>query len=478
MFQLPLKLPLTFTTSEGRWVDIFSPNDGSFVTSAQEATPEDIDKLLGGTRLIQKKMASLKPYEKGAILKTVASELKGRLDEFAFVIATEGGKPLKDARVEAERASLTLELCAEEALRLTGETIPMERSPFGEDHLAFTMRDPIGAVLAISAFNHPLNLLAHQVGCAIAASCSVVVKPAPSTPICAYLLRDMFLKAGLDSKAFRIVLADVPVIQKLARSPVFDYVNFIGSAQVGWELRRIIAPGTRINLEHGGIAPAIVCDDANLEQAALSLLKGSFYHAGQVCISTQRIFVHKKVIDDFLTIFTAKARELRVGPATSGETDIGPLVRPAEVTRIRNWISEAVEKGAKVELGNSVSGNLNQYLSPTIVRDVPRDAQLMREEVFGPVVCVNSFEDEEELIDYLSSSDYIFEASLFTNHLQRSLRIARSLSTMTLVINNHSAFRVDQMPFGGHKKSGLGMGGVRYAIEEMTKTKQIILKVK
>jgi acyl-CoA reductase-like NAD-dependent aldehyde dehydrogenase len=477
MFQLPSKLPITFTSSQGPWVEILSPNDGSFVTSAQEATLQDIEKLLAETRSIQKKMAALKPYEKAAILKTVALELRGRLDEFAFVIATEGGKPLKDARVEAERASLTLELCAEEALRLTGETIPMERAPFGKDHLAFTMRDPIGAILAISAFNHPLNLLAHQIGCALAAGCSVIIKPAPSTPVSAYLLRDMFLKAGLDTDAIRIVLANIPLIQKLASSPEFDYLSFIGSAKVGWELRKIIAPGTRLSLEHGGIAPAIVCDDANLVEAAEALVKGSFYHAGQVCISTQRIFVHKKVMEDFLTIFRAKAEKLITGPATSAQTDVGPLIRPAEVMRIQTWISEAVEKGAKVEVGNKVSGNMNQYLSPTILRDVPREVTLMREEVFGPVVCVNSFEDEEELIEYLSSSEYIFEASLFTNHLQRFLRIARTLSTMTLVMNNHSAFRVDQMPFGGHKKSGLGMGGVKYAIEEMTKTKQIILKM-
>jgi acyl-CoA reductase-like NAD-dependent aldehyde dehydrogenase len=476
MFQLPSTLPLTFINSEGPWVEILSPNDSSFVTRAQEATAQDIDDLLAATRSIQKKMGLLKPYEKASILKTVAQELKGRVEEFAFVIATEGGKPLKDARIEAQRASLTLELCAEEALRLTGETIPMERTHFGKDHLAFTMRVPIGPVLAISAFNHPLNLLAHQVGCALAAGCSVVVKPAPSTPVSAYLLREMFLKAGLDSDAIRIVLADIPLIQKLAGSSDFDYLSFIGSSKVGWELRKIIAPGTRLNLEHGGIAPAIVCEDANLAEAAVALIKSSFYHAGQVCISTQRIFVHNKVRDEFLAIFREKAAKLVTGPATSELTDVGPLIRPAEVTRIRSWIAEAIDQGAKIELGNCVSGNMNQYLSPTILTDVPRTATLMREEVFGPVVCLNSFEDETELMDYLSQSDYVFEASLFTNHLQRALRIARELPTMTLVINNHSAFRVDQMPFGGHKKSGLGMAGVKYAIEEMTKIKQVILK--
>lgn len=477
MFQLPAELPITFTTSKGAWKEIFSPNDGSLVTRVQEATEEDINKLLDDTKNIQKRTGALKPLERAAILKGAAAEIRSQLEFYAFVIANEGGKPLKDARVEAERASATLDLCAEETMRLEGEVVPMERTTAGKGHLSFTVRDPIGPVLAISAFNHPLNLIAHQVGCAFAAGCSVVVKPASATPVSAFLLRDIFIRNGLFPDAIRLVTTEIPLVQKLVASSEFDFVSFIGSAQVGWDLRKKIAPGTRIALEHGGIAPAIVREDADLEAATSALVKGSFYHAGQVCISTQRIFVHQNLIDKFLSVFKEKTLKLKTGSATSPETDVGPLIRPAEVKRLQIWIDEATKAGAKIICGNEVSGNAGQYLSPTILKDVPREARIMREEAFGPVVCVNTYQDEEELLNYLNSTEYIFEAALFTKDFSKALSIARDFTTMTFVINNHSAFRVDQMPFGGYKKSGLGMGGVKYAMEEMTRLKQIIMKI-
>jgi acyl-CoA reductase-like NAD-dependent aldehyde dehydrogenase len=477
MFQLPDRLPLKFVSSEGKWTPVYSPNDGSLVTTFQEATPEDINDLLSATKKIQKTIALLRPYERAKILRTASEFLKSESDFLAMIIATEGGKPLKDAKVEAQRAAATLELCAEETLRLEGEVIPMERTPFGKDHLSFTLRDPIGPVLAISAFNHPLNLIAHQVGCAIAAGCSVVLKPAPATPVSAYLLTEALHKAGLPEHGVRVVLAEIPLIQKLVSSSVFDFVSFIGSAGVGWELRKILAPGTRLSLEHGGQAPAIVREDADIEEAVKSLLKGAFYHAGQVCISTQAIYVHENIYPDFLHKFRKAADELIVGPATDEKTDVGPLIRPGEVARLQEWIKEALKEGARLVTGNIVSGNSKQYLSPTILSEVPRNCSLMKEEAFGPVVCINSYKDLDELLSYINQNDYIFEAALFTRDITQAFRIAKEISTMTFVINNHTAFRVDQMPFGGHKRSGLGMGGVKYAIDEMTRIKQIIVKI-
>lgn len=477
MFQIPRSLPLTFTNSKGAWKEIRSPNDGSLITKVQEGTEEDIEKLLQDTPHIQKKIAALKPFERAKILKAVASEIRANEEFLAMVIASEGGKPLKDARVEAQRAASTLELCSEETLRLTGEVIPMERTLAGKDHLSFSVRDPIGAVLAISAFNHPLNLIAHQVGCAVASGCSVVLKPAPATPVSAHFLKEFFAKAGLPHDGIRVIHAEVPLVQKLASSSHFDFVSFIGSAKVGWELRKIIAPGTRLALEHGGQAPAIVREDADLDAATAALVKGAFYHAGQVCISTQGIFVHEKIFETFLKLFKEKASKLVTGPATEEKTDVGPLIRPGEVERLQKWIHEAQTQGAKIILGNEVSGNARQYLSPTILTDVPRNASIMKDEAFGPVVCINPYADEDELLTFINQNEYIFEAALFTKDISRALKIATEISTMTFVINNHTAFRVDQMPFGGHKKSGLGMGGVRYAMEEMTRMKQIIMKI-
>ncbi len=477
MFHLPENIPLKFITSHGHWSEIYSPNDGKLLCQVQQGTEEDIQHLLTDTKKIQKTISSLLPYERSEILKQTAHHLKEIQDQLAFVIASEGGKPLKDARVEVLRAIGTLELCAEETLRLSGETIPMERSHSGKDHISFTMRDPIGPVLAISAFNHPLNLIAHQVGCALAAGCSVVLKPAPSTPISAHLFEEALRKAGLPSGGLRVLFADIPLIEKLVSSPVFDYVSFIGSAKVGWGLRKLLAPGTRLALEHGGQAPAIVREDADIDLAVTALTRGAFYHAGQVCISTQIIYVHESIFKNFLQKFKESALKLKVGNATDSETDVGPLIRASEATRLQSWIEESIHQGATCELGNEISGNLKQYLSPTILSNVPSHSRLMTEEAFGPVVCVNSYKDEDQVLEHINSSDYFFEASLFTKNITKALQIAKNISTMTFVINNHTAFRVDQMPFGGHKKSGLGMGGVKYSIEEMTRLKQVIIKI-
>ena len=476
MFQLPPKVPLKIASSKGVWKTLYSPNDYKELTEVQLATADDIELILQGQDLAQRDIQKLSPLERSQIILKVASTLESQTDYLAWVIASEGGKPLKDAKVETSRAISTLRLCAEEAVRLHGEIIPMERTQAGSNHLSFTTRDPIGPVLAISAFNHPLNLIAHQVGCAIAAGCSIVLKPSSSTPICAFILEEAFHNAGLAQNIFRTVNCETRLSEILASSSKFSYVSFIGSAKVGWEMRKKIAPGTRISMEHGGQAAAVVRKDANLEEAALALTKGAFYHAGQVCISTQRIFIHEDVFSQFLSLFKELAAELNVGVATEPCTDVGPLIRKEEVIRIQEWINEATSSGAIIELGNNTGGNENQFMYPTILSNVSRTTKIMTDEVFGPVVCVNPYRDENELYEYLNSNPYIFESALFTQDITKALQIAKKASAMTFVINNHTAFRVDQMPFGGHGMSGYGMGGVKYMIEEMTRLKQVIIK--
>lgn len=477
MFQLPEKLPLTFTNSKGQFRKLLSPNDDRFLTMVQDATPEDIEFLLRETPKAQKDMRKLHPYERSAIMKKVAAILKSKEEFLSLVISAEGGKPLKDAKAETTRAIATIELCAEETMRLHGEVVPMERTAAGKDHIAFTVRDPIGPVLAISAFNHPLNLIAHQVGTAVGAGNAVILKPASQTPVSAYFLHEAFKEAGLPEGILRVLNAEVSLVEKLVASNIFGFVSFIGSAKVGWDMRRKIANGVRLSLEHGGQAPAIVREDADLDLAIPALIKSTYYHAGQVCISTQGIFIHEKIYQTFVSRFKEAASKLVVGSAMNENTDIGPLIRPTEVQRLQKGIEEALSQGAKVILGNEVSGSSKQYLSATILTDVPRDASIMKDEAFGPVVCLNSYSDENELLNYLNEKSYIFEASLFTKDITRAMRIATEIATMTIVINNHNAFRVDQMPFGGHKESGLGMGGVKYAMEEQTRMKQIVIKM-
>lgn len=476
MFRLPARFPINFCESKGKDHDLLSPNSRALLTKVQFATEEDIDHIISMTPVAQKKMQALKAFERAAILRSVAEKIKTNSESMAQLIAAEGGKPLKDAKLEVARAQSTLELCAEECLRLGGENIPMERTKAAENHVALNYRESIGPVLAISAFNHPLNNLAHQVGPAIAAGSAVVLKPASTTPITAFKLEKFLLEAGLPPECITVVNAETDLIEKLVASKAFDFLTFIGSAQVGWGLQKIMAPGARHAMEHGGMAWAIIRADADLKTALPGLVKGSFYHAGQVCISTQRIFVHKSIYQELLSAFVTEAGKLKVGSALDETTDVGPLIRPEEVKRIRSWLNEAVAAGASIEIGNEVSGEEGQYLSPTVVTDVPREAKLMKEEVFGPVVCMNSYEDEEELVEYLNTNDYIFQGCIHTRDVSHALALAKAINSMTTVINDASTYRVDWMPFGGHKLSGLGLGGVKYAVHEMTRLKQIILK--
>lgn len=477
MFPLKPQYPLTFTTSRGEFREITSPNDLVPFAKVQFGTPEDIEKILTLVPAAQEKMRSMPASEKIRILKAVAAEIGKNTDQLSLLVAREGGKPLKDAKVEVIRARDTFELCAEECWRIHGETIPMDRTDAGKGHLNFTTREPIGPVLAISAFNHPLNNLAHQVGPAIASGNMVVLKPASGTPVTAYVLEEMFQKAGLPKECMIVLTASSENVEKLLTGHTFSFVSFIGSAKVGWEMRRKIAPGIRISMEHGGVAPAILREDADLREAIPSLIRSSFYHAGQVCISTQRIFAHRNVFEVFKNEFVQRAKKLKTGTAMDDTTDLGPLIRPEEVVRIQKEIADAVKRGAKLLCGNEVSGNAKQYLSPTVLADVPREASLMSNEVFGPVVCLNSYEDEEELIRYLNTNPYVFQSCVYTKDIKSALQLSQSLSTMTMVVNNHNALRVDWMPFGGHGLAGHGMGGVKYAIEEMTRLKQVIIKL-
>lgn len=475
MFKLDQEYPLLFSHSQGLFKPLYSPNDHQQLSSIQWADAQDIDVLLKQLAHHQKLFAKVSRLDISLALEHISRRILELKNDFAHLIALEGGKPLKDALVEVERASLTFKLCAEECTRINGEMIPMERSAAAQGKISFTLKEAIGPVLAISAFNHPLNLLAHQVGCALASGCLVVLKPAPATPLNAYQLKKIIQETNLPDFAVTILPCDVAEIQTLSRSPEFKYVSFIGSAKVGWNLRSQIAPGTRIALEHGGVAPAIVCQDADIDKAVMSLVKGSFYHAGQVCISTQRIFVHEKIKDLFIQKFTQEVKKLKTQDATLADTDVGPLIRPSEVTRIQEWINEALNNGAILLTGNTVSGEKKQFLHPTVLSQVKSHCLLMTEEVFGPVVCINSFTELDTLIDELNHTPYIFESCVFTQSMSTFMKVAKNLAAMTLVINEHNAFRVDWMPFGGHGRSGLGMGGVKYSIEEMTRTKQIII---
>lgn len=460
-----------FKTSQ-RKLPVINPNTLEKSGEISLISAGDIEAIrqtmLQGVKLLKK----TSPQTRSHWLTTIAQEIQLHASELALLIATEGGKPLKDARVEVQRAAITFKLCAEQALITQEEPADLSTSPQASTKKIKALRFPIGPVLALSAFNHPLNLLAHQVGTALAAGNPVCFKPSPATPFCAQWLSDTLKKIGVDPSIVLLIHADVPEIEALVSHPVFKFVSFVGSAQIGWSLRTKLAPGTRLALEHGGVATAIVGADADLDHAARSLCKGAFYHAGQVCISTQKIFVQKSVFKAFLDKLVAHAGALVVDDARLEHTDVGPLMRKDNKIKILSWIEEAMNLGAQTAL--TQKDTRPQYMSPTILTHVPAQALLMNEEAFAPVVCVNPYSDIFECYQAIEDSPYHFAASIFTRDAALIEEAEQNMACMNLMINEHTAWRVDAMAFGGHEQSGLGMGGVKWAVAEQTRLKQVI----
>ncbi|MFQ5607793.1 MAG: aldehyde dehydrogenase family protein [Candidatus Zixiibacteriota bacterium] len=456
----------------GKTIEVRSPYSGELVGMVEEATDEIIDHAFAVAERAHREITSQMPaYERAQILEKTATLVEENLADYALTIALEGGKPLSDAMVETARAVNTLRLSAEVALSLDGEQPSMGRSAAGTSKTSFIIREPIGVVSSISAFNHPLNLSAHLIGPALAGGNSVVLKPATATPICSMKLGRHFLEAGLPPEALSIINCDPPQAERCASDGRIKFLNFIGSEKVGWMLRGKLAAGARLMLEHGGAAPALVEPDADLRKTAVSCLKGGYYHAGQVCVSLQRLYLHRDIHDEFLEMFTPMVAALKTGDPTLPETQAGPLIRPAALQKVDEWVKEALSQGAKLLTGGGALEN-NCY-APTLLSDVKPGMKAHDLEVFGPVVVAIRYDDLESALEKANDSPYAFQSSIFTSNIDNALKAARELDATAVMINDHPAYRVDWMPFGGRKVSGIGMGGVRYAAEEMTQLKII-----
>ncbi|QMT61535.1 aldehyde dehydrogenase family protein [Legionella sp. PC997] len=416
----------------------------------------------------------LKPYERMDILKRAAQLLTSKQDHFAKLIAQEGGKPLTDAAIEVTRAIDGLNDAAEELRHFAGQEIPMGLTPASEHRWAFTIKEPIGVVAAISAFNHPLNLIVHQVAPAIAVGCPVIIKPASTTPLCCIELINLVRDAGLpEGWCQTLITEDNTLAEQLATDERIAFLSFIGSAKVGWSLRSKLSPGTRCALEHGGAAPVIVDRSANIQKTTQSLVKGGYYHAGQVCVSVQRIFVHKDIITPFMDEFVKRVTSLKVGDPLFKETEVGPLILPRETERVISWIDEAVAKGAKLFGGGRLS---ETTLLPAVLLNPPADAKVSQLEIFGPVTCVYEYEQLDEAIHIANSLPVAFQSSVFSEDIEPALKAAEYLEASTVLINDHTAFRADWMPFAGLKQSGYGIGGIPWTMHDMSKEKMIVLK--
>jgi len=454
---------------------VVNPFDLSEIGSVPTADWEEIDAFLARAHeLAEDRSAWMKTHERAAILQKVVKIMQERRDHLAFQIANEGGKPLIDARVEADRAIKGVELCIEDLGNVRGTEIPMGLSASGDGRLAWTTREPIGPVVAVSAFNHPLNLIVHQVAPAVATGCPVIVKPASDTPLSCFEFIDILHEAGLPKEWAKAVAPSREASERMVTDPRVAFFSFIGSSKVGWGLRSKLAPGTRCALEHGGVAPVIVDTTADLDKAVPALLKGGFYHSGQVCVSVQRVFAHASIVDELAERMAEGARKLKVGNAIEEDVECGPLIRPAEVERVAGWVEEAREGGAKVLCGGETLSQTTY--APTVLLDPPADATISTNEVFGPVVCIYSYDDVDAAIAQANALDVSFQAAIFTNDLAGAMHTYRNINASAVMVNDHSAFRVDWMPFAGLKTSGHGTGGIPYTMHEMTIEKMIVIK--
>jgi acyl-CoA reductase-like NAD-dependent aldehyde dehydrogenase len=443
-----------------------------------EIPTEDAAALETKLQAAQKAFADrdgwLKPHQRVAILRKIAAIMETRRDRLALQISREGGKPLADAIVETTRAIDGVINAADELRNFNGKEIPMGLTAASESRWAFTTKEPIGIVAAISAFNHPLNLIVHQVAPAIATGCPVIVKPAGPTPLSCLEFVAIVREAGLPEPWCQSFIPESTALaEKLATDARVAFLSFIGSPKIGWMLHHKLTPGARSALEHGGAAPAIVDASADLDRVIEPIVKGAYYHAGQVCVSTQRIFVHEKIRGEFVERLAARVAKLRIGDPTKPDTEVGPLIHPRETERVTAWIEDAQAGGATVIGGGRLS---ETTLLPSIVLDPPTDSDISQDEVFGPAVCVYGYKTLDEAVARANAVAWSFQASVFAQDIDVALRAAERLEASAVMINDPTAFRVDWMPFAGRKQSGYGTGGIPYTMHDMTQEKMILLR--
>jgi acyl-CoA reductase-like NAD-dependent aldehyde dehydrogenase len=463
-------------------LQVRSPFDDHLIAELPLAGEAEVESALQKAYvLLRDPSRHLKKFERIAILEKLARLMEERAEQLVLLAAEEGGKPYQDSKVEVVRAISGVKIAIAQLFNMRGEEIPMGMTAASAGRLAFTTLEPIGVVLAISAFNHPVNLIIHQVIPAIATGCPVIVKPASSTPLSCFNLVKILHEAGLPEDYCTPLVCSRSLAEKMAADPRIAYLTFIGSHEVGWKLRSILAPGTRIALEHGGVAPVIINPPVNLNDIVPMIAKGGFYHAGQVCVSVQKVFAHESIAMELARKLAVIAREQVVGDPLDPATDIGPLISPDEVTRIQEWVDEAINGGAQLLTSGQRIQNLklkiqNSY-NPAVLINPPSTARVSTQEVFGPVICVYPFRELEDAITAANSLRFAFQAAVFTKDIDVALTTAQRLNASAVMINDHTAFRVDWMPFGGRDESGIGTGGIPYSMREMTREKLMVFSV-
>ena len=461
-------------TETGEWGEVKSPYDGSVVGRVAQADEALAERAIEAAHEAFES-ADFPQHERAAVLDRAAHLVSQRKEELGAIIAAEAGKPLKTALLEAERCVSTLEFSAVEARKLTGGTVPMDAAPAGVGKLGVMLRVPYGVVGAISPFNFPLNLVAHKLGPAIAAGNAIVLKPAGQTPISALKLAQILLDAGLPESWLSVVPGPGSKVgNAIVEHPLTKAITFTGSAPVGWDIRSKV-PHKKVNLELGSNAPLIVNSDGDWEAAADKAQLHAFSHAGQSCISIQRILVHEDIADAFVERLVAKVEKLTVGDPLDEGTDVGPLITPDDRDRVKQWVDEAVAGGAELLTGGELVDE-GRCLAPTLLKAPPKEAKVWCEEIFGPVATIDTFADFDEALRLANDSKFGLQAGVYTRDIGRGLQAARTLEFGGVLINEVPTFRADQQPYGGVKDSGNTREGPAYAVIELTEERFVTLQ--
>lgn len=465
----------------GRWVDdtpsfeVTNPYSGETIARVNEATPEVVDQAIRLAVESFQETRRLPAHVRGDILLSISRQIEARLEEFARTITLESGKAIKDARGETLRAVSTFRIAAEEARRFGGELMPLDITPAAEGRVGITRRFPIGPVAGISPFNFPLNLACHKVAPALAVGCPIVLKPASKVPLAALLLADVVSRTDWPKGAFSVVPANREVGDLLVTDPRFAMLSFTGSPAVGWDMKARTGVKKKVVLELGGNAGMLVDATADLDLAARRGVVGAFSYAGQVCISVQRIFVLEDVADAFERRFLDRVKALRVGDPLEEANDLGPMIDVKAARRTQEWVDEAVAAGARLLAGGSVDKENPKLFPPTVLTNVKKGLRIECEEAFAPVVILERVKTFDEAIDRLNDSNFGLQAGIFTNDQGHVWQAFDRLEVGGVIINDVPTFRVDNMPYGGVKDSGFGREGVRYAMDDMTEIRVMVI---
>ncbi|MGQ9852790.1 MAG: aldehyde dehydrogenase family protein [Candidatus Oleimicrobiaceae bacterium] len=453
---------------------VINPFSGQRVASVARGSPADLASAIAAARRAFPVMSGMKPYERVAMLQGIASGLRARAKELVATIVAEAGKPIRFAQGEVDRAIYTFTVAAEEAKRIGGEVIPLDLLPTAKGHFGYTRRYPIGVIGAISPFNFPLNLVCHKLAPCLAAGNTMVLKPSSFTPVTALKLGEIVEAAGVPPGALNVVPCPGQVGEMLATDPGVAMITFTGSAEVGWRLKSL-AGKKKVTLELGGNAAAIVHEDADLDFAATRLALGAFAYAGQVCIAVQRIFVHRPVFAPFTERLLEATRKTLVGDPADPETVCGPMITEQAAITAQQWIQEAVAAGARLLTGGERDGAM---LEPTVLTNTLPDMKVRCEEVFAPIVTVDPYDTFSEAIAAVNESRFGLQAAVFTHDIRLIMQAHDEIVVGGLVINDYPTFRIDHMPYGGVKDSGFGREGLKYAIEEMTEPRLLVLNLR